>query len=84
MPHASAPLSFLPESLEAVPLCFVPLRRRILPVSPECFPQWYRGLSDYGRCAFGSGGSASPIESVADYSVIGRAILGSVCRFPEQ
>jgi len=36
-------------------LHFVPLRRRIEPVSPECVHAPVFGLSDYGRCAFGSG-----------------------------
>jgi hypothetical protein len=41
-------------------LRFLPLRRRFRaacgrPVSPECVRVAVLGLSDYGRCAFGSG-----------------------------
>jgi hypothetical protein len=45
----------LPESFEARCPRFLPLRRRIEPVSPEFVRKEVLGLSDYGRCAFGSG-----------------------------
>jgi hypothetical protein len=36
-----------------VPSC--PFGAGILPISPECVHAAVTGLSDYGRCAFGSG-----------------------------
>ena len=55
-PHVGRPSVLLPESLEAwIRSRFLPLRRRIEPVSPECVHATVWSLSDYGRCAFGSG-----------------------------
>jgi len=52
------PLSLMPESLKPAVASSVPLRRRDLPVSPELLARdGTVCLSDYGRCAFGSGAS---------------------------
>ncbi|GGY21231.1 hypothetical protein GCM10008098_12460 [Rhodanobacter panaciterrae] len=73
VPHVGRPSVLLPESLETR-LRFVPLRRRIQPLSPECLRVMVWGLSDYGRCVFGSGvpfaePSASPTKRYrADYT----------------
>jgi len=42
------------------PAASCPFGAGILPISPECVHAAVTGLSDYGRCAFGSGPRRKP------------------------